>query len=112
MNVNQIQTENNLIREDGAKMSDLSFTRIEGYDVSIYRRNGIETMFIFKDNSNTIITMTKTAKKDPKKVEEINTNNKNIYASYEDGRIVLTMECKNEDAVNLYKLGCSLLNTF
>ena len=55
------QLENYLIREEKIDRKDLSYTKNDGFDITILRKDDITTMFFFKKDT-VIISMTKEIK--------------------------------------------------
>lgn len=101
--------------EDGVHRKDLSLATVKEQDILIYRNNEIETLFLFGNDSTTIITMSKkTSCTDNKIVDDINKSNANMKAYYKDDEIVLTMVtvCDNDAILNQYKVGLAILVKF
>lgn len=106
------KTEKMLIKSGLAKKSDLFFTYKDGFDVSILKKDNIETMFFFKDEPKKFVTMTKpVVKKDQSKINLINDSYSNIHASYKKDKVMLTM-ATTTDIINQYQFGLKLIKSF
>lgn len=99
----------------GIDIKNLSFSYTDDYDIIIYRKDDIETLFLFGDKNDILISMSKKTSNlnDETMLNIINIDDR-MHAYYKNDEIIVTMISPkiNAEAFKLYKEGLLIMECF